>query len=136
MPIVITAARNIWVGEPGHVQGNAPEGRYSAVFEDDGETGYFYALDLGAAEQPIQNAVQIYNVARVSDKHLPSEVKIGWSQDNAKVALLINDYPHAVFDFASKRGFCRSGFPPPAHSSGWSGHVWSDDSLELFGCES
>jgi hypothetical protein len=38
MPIAITAARSIKVGEPGHVQGNAPEGNYSAVFEDDGES--------------------------------------------------------------------------------------------------
>jgi hypothetical protein len=133
MPIAITAARSIRVGEPEHVQGNAPEGRYSAVFEDDGETGYFYALDFGGGGQPIQNAVHIYNVADVSDKHRPSTIEIGWSPDSAKVVLLINDYPHAVFDFASKRGFCRTGFPSPAQGSGWLGHEWSDDSLELFG---
>lgn len=132
MAIIVTASESILVGEPGHVQGDAPEGSYSAVFEDDGDTGYFYAQDYNAEGQPIQNALQIYNVASVSDRHLPSEVKIGWSVDARKVVLLINGYPHAVFDFASRQGFCRTGFPFPAEDSGWRGHAWSDDCLALF----
>ncbi|HET8637775.1 MAG TPA: DUF2251 domain-containing protein, partial [Acidobacteriaceae bacterium] len=71
----------------------------------------------------------------VTDKHLPSEIKIGWSVDSQKVVLLINGYPHAVFDFSAKHGYCRTGFPPPAHDSGWTGHGWSEDSLELFAGE-
>jgi len=136
MGIVVTAKQSIRVGEPGHVQGNAPDGSYSAVFEDDGDTGYFYALDYRSGGQPIQNALHIYNVASVTDKHLPSEIKIGWSVDSAKVVLLINGYPHGVFDFSSKRGYCRTGFPAPAHDSGWTGHEWSEASLELFAGES
>ena len=132
MGIVVTAKQTIRIGEPMHVQGDAPEGSHSAVFEDDGDTGYFYALDYGSDGQPIQNALHIYNVANISDKHLPSEIKVGWSVDNEKVVLLINDYPHAVFDFSSKRGYCRTGFPAPARDSGWIGHEWSDESLELF----
>mgnify|MGYP003576496887 FL=1 len=136
MAIVITAKQGIRVGMPDQVHGDAPDGAYSAVFEDDGDTGYFYALDHAHGGQPIQNALHIYNVANVSDRHLPSEVEIGWSLDSAKVALLINGYPHAVFDFASKQGYCRTGFPPPSSHSGWKGHEWSDECLALFPDES
>src|SRR5690606_13852401 len=86
MAIAVTAKQSIGVGEPAHVQGDAPEGSYSAVFEDDGDTGYFYALDYdGPGGQPIQNALHIYDVASITDKHLPSEIKIGWSLDSEKV---------------------------------------------------
>mgnify|MGYP000901987644 CR=1 FL=1 len=132
MGIVVTARHTIHVGVTGHIQGDAPEGSYSAVFEDDGDTGYFYALDFGSGGQPIQNALHIYNAASISDKHLPSEVKIGWSVGGEKVVLLINGHPHAVFDFSSKRGYCRTGFPAPSPESGWTGHEWSDEAIELF----
>jgi len=132
MGIVVTACETILVGEGGHIEGEAPAGNYAAVFEDDGDTGYFYALDFAQSDQPIQNALLVYNVANVTDRNRTSEVKIGWSVDNAKVVLLINEHPHAVFDFAAKRGYCRSGFPPPAKDSGWCGHAWSDDALALF----
>lgn len=36
---------------------------HSAFFEDDGETGYFYALDLNRSENMILDALHIYNVA-------------------------------------------------------------------------
>ncbi|MDO5624815.1 MAG: DUF2251 domain-containing protein [Pseudomonadota bacterium] len=132
MAIFVTAKQNIRIGNSKHVEGKAPEGNYSAVFEDDGNTGYFYALDYSRENQPIQNALHIYDVASITDKHLPSEIKIGWSMDSNKVVLLINEYPHAVFDFFSKRGYCRNEFPPPTKNSGWSGHEWSDESIELF----
>ncbi|MCL2713719.1 MAG: DUF2251 domain-containing protein [Alphaproteobacteria bacterium] len=132
MAIVVTATEMIRVGEAGHVEAEAPDGTYAAVFEDDGDTGYFYALDFARGGQPIENALHIYNVADIADRHIPSEVKIGWSVDSTKAILLINETPHAVFDFAARRGYCRSGFPPPAEDSGWSGHAWSDGALELF----
>jgi len=132
MAIVVSAKQEIRIGGSECVQGNAPEGCYSAVFEDDVETGYFYALDHSVEGQPIQDAVHIYNVANVSDKNLPSEIKIAWSVDNTKTVLLINNYPHAVFDSSAKRGFCRTGFPAPDPRSGWSGHEWSEESLDLF----
>ena len=43
--------------------------------------------------------MHIYNVASVTDKDKASTVRIGWTADGCKVVLLINDYPHAVFDF-------------------------------------
>jgi hypothetical protein len=105
-----------------------------AVFEDDGDTGYFYALDTSVEGNPFQDAVHIYNTANVTDREKPVFAAIGWSIDNKKVVLLINDYPHAIFDFDGKQGYCRTGFPPPNRSGKWSigGHSWSESAIELF----
>ena len=134
MPIIVTAEQELRVGTAIVIDGAAPESSLAAVFEDDGDTGYFYALDTGASGQQIQDALHVYNVMSVSAREKPSEVKIGWSTDSKKVVLLINGYPHAVFDFAAKRGYCRSGFPPPAAKGEWSGHdhSWSEQALQLF----
>lgn len=111
----------------------APEGMLAAVFEDDGRTGYFYALDESLEGNPILDAVHIYNVEDISDAHIPSDVKIGWSEDSQKCVLLINGYPHAAFDFVGKNGYCRSGYPPPINKV-WSvsGHEWSDSVDDFF----
>lgn len=134
MRINATAEQEIVVGEAVVVEGCAPEGPYVAVFEDDETTGYFYALDTSCKGNKIQDALQVYNVANVTDRAKPSMVTIGWSHDSKKVALLINGRTHAVFDFSSQRGFCRTGFPPPPKASGWSkpGHQWSDAAIGLF----
>lgn len=134
MPIQVTAEEEIYVGVSSVVEGQAPESQYAAIFEDDGDTGYFYALDPSIEGNPIQDAVQIYNVANVADRAEPSVVKIGWSIDSKKVILLINSYPHAVFDFEAKRAFCRTGFPPPPSMGLWAcgSHEWNEDALQLF----
>src|SRR5262245_64626289 len=86
---------------------------YAVIFEDDGETGYFYACTVGKKGAPnILDAVHIYNVKDVIDKDEPSEIKIGWSLNGLQAILLINDHPLAVFDFENQFGFCRTGFPP------------------------
>lgn len=135
MPIQVTAEHEFSVGAATTVEGAAPNGPFVAVFEDDESTGYFYALDTSRDGNPIQDALHIYNVANVTDRHKPSIIKIGWSNDSIKVVLLINGYPHAVFDFNAKQGYCRTGFPPSAMSSGWSteGHKWAEAAIQLFG---
>ncbi len=135
MPICVVAEQKITVGSDQFLAGQAPDGYCSAVFEDDGDTGYFYAYDLSQSEPSVQDAMHIYNVANVSDRHRPSIVEIGWSTDNLKVALLINGHAHAVFDFSEKRGYCRTGFPPPSANGAWSGHDWDDSAFKLFADE-
>lgn len=134
MPIQVTAEETISVGQASVVEGPAPESHYVAIFEDDGDTGYFYALDPSLKGNPIQDAVHIYNTSNVADREKSSVVKIGWSNDSRKVVLFINGYPHAIFDFEAKRGYCRTGFPPPSASGPWSngGHAWSEEALQLF----
>jgi hypothetical protein len=106
---------------------------HSAFFEDDGESGYFYAMDLTRSDDMILDAVHIYNVANVSDRDRESSISIVWSADGMQCALLINGYPHATFDFGAKRGYCRTNFPnfPNTPSSCWdsSDHSWSDEAV-------
>ena len=109
---------------------DAPVGTYSVVFEDDGETGYFYAVERRGGEMQILDAVQIYAVRNVVDRDIPSDLEVVWSETGRHAALYLNSYPHAVFDFQARRGYCRTGFPPPPQT-GWSpeGHGWDDAAL-------
>jgi len=134
MPIKLIAEQEIKPGEAVVLEGPSPTTQFAAVFEDDGETGYFYALDTSRNENPIVDALHIYDVEAVKDRHRPSKVRIVWSLDDLKAALLINDYPHAVLDFSAKRGYCRDGFATSATDQEWSieGHDWDDKVLELF----
>ncbi|MGN6381798.1 MAG: DUF2251 domain-containing protein [Dyella sp.] len=134
MPVNVVTKQKITVGTEEFVESAAPDGSFVVAFEDDGDTGYFYALDHSQSGQSIQDAMHIYNATNVSDKHPPSVVEIGWSSDNCKAVLLINDYAHAIFDFSAKRGYCRTGFPPP--SENWRGHDWDDSAFQLFAVES
>jgi hypothetical protein len=122
------------VGENATVIAESASEPLATVFEDDGETGYFYAVDL-RQEKQIADAVHIYNVASVVDRHRESEIEIVWSADGWKSLLLINRYPHAAFDFQQKRGYCRTGFPNfPQSSSDWQryGHEWDDSVVAFF----
>ena len=109
----------------------SPAGRWAVVFEDDTDTGYFYALDRESADSLIQEALHIYNVRNVTDRHKESVATVTWSADGQKACLQINGYAHAVFDFDAKRGYCRTNFPPPGK---WITHdfKWDDAILALF----
>jgi hypothetical protein len=132
MGIIVVSQSSLHVGQPTSIEAASPTCPLGVVFEDDGETGYLYALEFERAENPICDALYIYNADNVVDRETPSVVKLAWSVDGQKALLLINDYPHAVFDFERRRGFCRSGFPPP--DSTWTSHThdWDDAAIELF----
>lgn len=135
MPANIVARETLTVGTPLVVDADSPDGRFAVVFEDDGETGYFYAVDTDVEDgSPVQDALQVYEVAQVTDSDLPSQLEIGWSDDGAKAVLLLNDHPHAVFDFDRRQGWCRLDYPPASGQGTWSrdGHAWSDEAEALF----
>lgn len=138
MPTRITASEQHAVGTPRAVQGTSPCGTRQAVFEDDGATGYFYAVDvgpkrlIGKRKLLIRDAMHIYNVNEISDAHIPSTINIAWSATNEHAMLLINRFPHAVFDFTAKHGWCRTNFPPADERHGWSRRAWDDACLALF----
>jgi hypothetical protein len=77
MPIEVVATKDLMVGQPVVVEGGSPTGRFMAVFEDDGQAGYLYALDMSAAGNPMQDALHIYNVMQIADREIPSVVMIG-----------------------------------------------------------
>jgi hypothetical protein len=129
-----------WKFHPGdqtYAASDAIEGSYSAYFEDDGETGYFYGCLREGDGINILDAMQIYNVANVSDRDKQSELYIFWSNTYNKCALVINGYPHAAFDFVAKRGWCRTNFPNFERKADgdWmtDDHSWSDDAVEWMG---
>jgi len=83
-----------------------------AVFEDDGTTGYFYAVDQGGEDLEMLDALHVYDVADVADKMLPVTVQIFWNEEENAVALILNGQCHALYDFQRRAGFCRNAFPP------------------------
>lgn len=133
MAVKVVAEQEIQIGEAAVIEGASPTPPFVVIFEDDGETGYFYALDMSHEDNPIVDALHIYNAASVTDRHLPAKVELVWSLDDKKAALLINEHPHAIFDFEARRGYCRTGFPPPAKAD-WTqhGHEWDDKAQDLF----
>ena len=108
---------------------DSPTGPFATVFQDDGDTGYYYAHDLADGGR-ILDALHIYNVPAVVDRDQASFAEIVWSPDSLKAALLINEHPHAVIDFAERRSYCRTGFPSPPPD--WNRGLWREDLLELF----
>jgi len=119
------------------VADNSPSAPCGVVFEDDGEAGYFYALDLQASDKDqIVDAVHIYNVSQLTDRGRTSAVSILWSTDGAKSCLLINGHPHAVFDFNARRGYSRNDYPnsPALDSARWNStsHAWDITALQGF----
>ena len=125
---ILAAKQTITVGDPVVIEADTPDDLRGVVFEDDGETGYFYARDYSVPDQLFVDALHIYSVEGVNDKDIPSEIHIMWTSDHMKAVLIINRYPHAVFDFVKKCGYSRDQFPEPDAKTGWTHEPW-DDSL-------
>jgi hypothetical protein len=91
------------------------ENNYAVVFEDDTDTGYFYAVEVdpGTGGQRILDALHIYNIEEVPDEDRQGTIRIIWSTDWLRCALIINKQCHAIFDFKNQGGYCRNEFPPP-----------------------
>jgi hypothetical protein len=106
------------------------------VFEDDGQTGYFYAYERsldGKGGGKILDACHIYDIRNVVDREIASEAAIIWTTDGLKAALLLNGNAHAVLDFAGGCGYCRSNWPPPGGA--WQSALrapWTDELLNQF----
>ncbi|MDQ3323234.1 MAG: DUF2251 domain-containing protein [Acidobacteriota bacterium] len=124
--------QEIKVGEEIVIVSESTKNSFAVVFEDNGQTGYFYALENRQEENQILDALHIYNVEEAGDKNILSLVKIIWSKDELKSLLLIDDYPHAVFDFELKRGYCRKNFPVADKTWTNFNHNWNDKALDLF----
>lgn len=96
---------------------------YYAIFEDDGETGYFYICDKRNLEDPILDALHIYDIRSVVDKEKTSLFEIMWKDGGFKTALFINAHCHAVFDFNKMEGICRNNFPDSEYRRPWSNEL-------------
>ncbi len=135
MALKIVAKESFQVGRPVVVDADSPIGRYAVVFEDDGEMGCFYAIDTDVEDgNPVQDALLVYVAADVTDADLASTLEVGWSKDGLKALLLINETPHAAFDFDKCQGWCLTGLPEAAVSKRWSNgpRAWNDAVEALF----
>ena len=121
--------RTTRMGDKLVLQVDAPSRLVTVVFEDDGDTGYFYALaPTEAGQLELLDALHVYNAeADLRGKDIRLEVE--WSEDSRLVALRINASMWALFDFAAETGWSRSNFPPPPGRwrMGESRPDWSDD---------
>ncbi|MBS1934220.1 MAG: DUF2251 domain-containing protein [Bacteroidetes bacterium] len=111
----------VW-GEDLFIESFSPENRYGTVFEDDGETAYFYAVeqDEEGKGQRILDALHIYETTKTKKKRNVSELMIVWSKDWLKCALIIDSACHAIFDFEKQGGYNINEFPLP--NSFWTKH--------------
>jgi hypothetical protein len=126
-----------WVaGHDLFIESFSPESRYGVVFEDDGEAAYFYAVekDGEGAGVRVLDALHIHETEGNEDPDgnqqggnrsggdgsggegadgTPSPLKILWSRDWMKCALVIDGFCHALFDFEAHAGYNINEFPPP-----------------------
>lgn len=92
----------------------------AVIFEDDGETGYFYALDTNNLNQPVVDSLHVYNVSAAEEPENPRKLQICWDETGYQAFLMINDYPHAMFDFNTLVGYNHSKKPEPDLITMWS----------------
>jgi hypothetical protein len=103
-----------WIaGEDLFIESFAPENAYGVVFEDDGDTAFFYAVEKTADELHILDALHIHENDEEAEPLPPAQLKIIWSKDWLKCALVIDGHVHALFDFEAHGGYNINEFPPP-----------------------
>ena len=103
-----------WIaGQDLFIESFSPENHYGVVFEDDGEAAYFYAVakDEAGAGLRVLDALHIREAEEAET--VPANLKIVWSRDWMKCALVIDGYVHALFDFQEQGGYNINEFPPP-----------------------
>ncbi|HZE82853.1 MAG TPA: DUF2251 domain-containing protein [Puia sp.] len=123
--------QDITRGEDNFIESFSPENRYGVVFEDDGDTAYFYAVEKDAEGQGLRvlDALHIYEAdeaegagpepADPESKAISPPAKrsskliLVWSKDWKKCALVIDGFCHAIFDFEAQSGYNINEFPLP-----------------------
>jgi hypothetical protein len=115
-------------GEDLFAESFSPESPYGVVFEDDGQTAYFYAVekDKEGTGLRVLDALHIRETGVEPEEEenapdepaegaapKPSRLQIVWSKDWMKSALVIDGLCHALFDFIAHGGYNINEFPPP-----------------------
>ena len=117
---------------------DSPAVPWTAVFEDEGETGYFYACDRSqeTQEHSIMDAMLIYNLSSLKEPDREYIASVQWSRDGQQCVLYIDGSAQALIDFARKQSFCRTNFPNFLEEQGetWrkNSHAWDEEALRRF----
>ena len=123
---------NLYIGTPKQVGSTSMEQAHlSVMFEDDGESGYFYAIDT-TKPNPIVDSLFVYNVTSVEEHQLCRKLEICWANHGKMALLFINDYPHAVFDFERLVGYNHSKYPEPDLMTMWSHAETTEDLIKQW----
>jgi len=118
------------IGEPVVVVSDSEQPKWSLVFEDDGETGYLYAIDNEAEDG---NAV--LDAALIYQRLEPRETQMFYVWANAnRGALVMDGSVQAVVDFEAHRFWTHTNFPEPSE---WTkgDKAWDDSAMDGFGTE-
>ena len=95
------------------IESETTENNFGVVFEDDGVTGYFYAVEKREGEAvKILDALHVYEIEQLPEEEKNIKLQIIWSKDWLKCALVLNGFCHAVFDFEKQGGYNINEFPP------------------------
>ena len=111
-------------GQDLFIESFSPENKFGTVFEDDGDSAYFYAVekDKEGAGLRVLDALHIFetdDAGGEGDDKLrltagqPVRLLVVWSRDWEKCALVIGGLCHAIFDFKVHGGYSINEFPPP-----------------------
>jgi hypothetical protein len=116
-------------GEDLFIESFSPENKFGTVFEDDGDSAYFYAVekDDGGTGLRVLDALHIFETEEdgvegddeAGEDKLrlaagqPVKLLVVWSRDWEKCALVIGGLCHAIFDFKAQGGYSINEFPPP-----------------------
>ena len=73
----LTLEDQLFLGQPKQVGTHSTVHDHLAVmFEDDGETGYFYALDMRQNAQPVVDCLHVYNADNTRNHHEARKLEI------------------------------------------------------------
>ncbi len=131
--MLLALEETLIIGTESFFKSGSPVHHFAVVFEDNTETGYFYAVDLINGLH-ILDALHIYNVEDVVDGQKPGKVQIWWNDAGNIASLLINSYFHAIIDFSRHAGYCRNAFPPANDKWSWdTNRILTDELIkEIF----
>lgn len=120
---------------------NSPAVPWTAVFEDEGPAGYFYACDRSreTQEEAILDAMLIYNGSSLQDRERERLAAVQWSRDGQRCVLYLDGTAQALLDFSLRESYCRMNFPNYREEGGdvWRrhSHEWNPAALERFEAE-
>lgn len=97
---------NIWVARANG------DRTFGAIFEDDGQAGYFYLCSLNPKE--ILNHVEIYQAADLPFPIREEHIQIYWAEHGQRAALCIRSWPLAVLDIPTRKGWLLPELPEDA----------------------
>ena len=118
--MVLGRQETIRIGRPATIESRSPRG-HAIVFEDDGDTGYAYVVDMSGEEPRILDALHLYDAGAVSDADEDHELAIVWDDAGTHAAVFLNRYAHAMAGFEPPLAMCADDFPPagdyvPSHT--------------------